>query len=130
MKRNLFIYSVILVGTMIMFQSFTGSNSINSTTEEIEIPSDVKLVLDNKCFGCHNIDAKSDKAKDKLLLDKLSDLSKAKLVAALGEIHEVMVEDEMPPEKFLEKKPEAKLTEEENKLIKDWAEKAADDLMK
>jgi hypothetical protein len=75
------------------------------------------------------MEAKSDKAKDKLLLDKLGDLSKAKLIAKLGDIGEVAGEGAMPPEKFLEQKPEKKLTEEEQKLLVDWAENTADELL-
>ena len=35
----------------------------------------------------------------------------------------------MPPEKFLEQKPEKKLTEDEQKLLVDWAEKTADEML-
>lgn len=127
MKTRHLSIPVILVVIAILFQSNTGI--VNVADEKLDIPEDVKVVLDNKCFGCHNVEGKSDKAKDKLLLDKMDELSKAKLVAALGEINEVLVENEMPPEKFLEEKPEAKLTDDEIKLLLDWSEKAADELM-
>ena len=128
MKKSTVIFSLLLLGMMILVQSYTLPEPSASPSEDIDIPENVKVILDNKCFGCHNVEAKSDKAKEKLLLDKLSDLSKVELIGALGEIHEVVVEGEMPPEKFLERKPEGALTDEEAKLLADWAEKAADAL--
>jgi uncharacterized membrane protein len=105
----------------------TSPNKIN---EDIEIPDNVKSVLDNKCFGCHNTDSKAQKAKDKMLLDKLGELSKAKMIATLGKISEVASEGKMPPEKFLEQRPEKKLTEEEQNLLVIWAEETSNALLK
>ena len=127
MKTRYLSIPVVLIVFAIFLQSNTRINEVAGN--DLTIPEDVKVVLDNKCFGCHNVEAKSDKAKDKLLLDKINELSKAKVVAALGDINEVMVESKMPPEKFLEKKPEAKLTDDERQLLLEWSEKAADEMM-
>jgi len=64
------------------------------------------------------------------LIDQLTELSKAKLVAALDDIVEVLEENEMPPEKFLTKYPDKALTENEAKRLKEWANEAAEGLMK
>lgn len=98
--------------------------------DDFSIPDDVSAILDKSCFGCHNVDAKSDKSKDKLMIDKLGKLSKAKLVGKLGEISEVVEKNEMPPEKFLAKYPDKALTEDEAKVLKDWADETAEALMK
>jgi len=127
MKTRYLSIPIVLIVFAIFLQSNTGINEVAGN--DLTIPEDVKVVLDNKCFGCHNVEAQSDKAKDKLLLDKINELSKAKLVAALSDINEVMVESKMPPEKFLEKKPEAKLTDDERQLLLEWSEKAADEMM-
>ena len=129
MKTRDLLFPIALIALAIIFQSSILFNVNNSITGDVNIPDDVKSVLDNKCYGCHNMEAKSDKAKKKLLLDKLGDLSKAELIAKLGDISEVLGEGAMPPEKFLEQKPEKKLTEDEQKLLVDWAEKAADELL-
>ncbi len=76
------------------------------------------------------MDATSDKAKKKLLIDQLHELSKIKLVAALGDIKETVENGDMPPQKFLDKYPDKALTAEEAEKLKDWAGKAADDLLK
>jgi len=130
MKTRNLLFPVLLILIAILFQSNIFLDVNSKINESIDIPENVKSVLDNKCFGCHNVDGKSDKAKKKLLLDKLDDLSKAKLIATLGGIGEVTSEGSMPPEKFLEQKPEAKLTEDEQKLLAEWAEQASDDLLK
>jgi uncharacterized membrane protein len=129
MKTRNLLFPLALIVIAVIFQSSILFNGNSSIAGDVNIPEDVKSVLDNKCYGCHNMEAKSDKAKDKLLLDKLGDLSKAKLIAKLGDIGEVAGEGAMPPEKFLEQKPEKKLTEEEQKLLVDWAENTADELL-
>lgn len=129
MKTRNLLFPIALIAIAIIFQSSILFNDNNSNAGDLNIPEDVKSVLDNKCFGCHNMEAKSDKAKDKLLLDKLGKLSKSKLIAKLGDIGEVASEGSMPPEKFLEQKPEKKLTEDEQKLLVDWAENTADEML-
>jgi len=130
MKTRNFLFPALLILLAIVIQSsilVTGNTS--KVAGDLNIPENIKSVLDTKCFGCHNVDAKSDKAKNKLLLDKLDELSKVKLIAKLGDIGEVVGEGNMPPEKFIEQKPEAKLSEEEHKLLVEWSEQAADKLM-
>ena len=129
MKTRNLLFPIALIAVAVIFQSSVLFNENNSVAGDLNIPENVKSVLDNKCFGCHNMESQSDKAKDKLLLDKLGDLSKTKLIAKLGDIAEVAGEGSMPPEKFLEQKPEKKLTEDEQKLLVDWAEKAADGML-
>jgi len=128
-KRNLLFPGILIIVTLVI-QSNIFMEAPYKIQDDIDIPENVKSVLDDKCFGCHNVDARSDKAKDKLLLDKLGDLSKAKLIATLGKIGEVASEGAMPPEKFLEQRPEKKLTEEEQNLLVIWSEGASNDLLK
>lgn len=115
----------------------TAFQNINSSTnyqpvagDEFSIPEDVNAILDKSCFGCHNVDTKNDKGKKKLMIDQLGDLSKAKLVGKLGEISDVVEANDMPPAKFLEKYPDKALTEDEIKILKGWADKTVEDLMK
>lgn len=105
-------------------------NSNYAPAEGFAIPDDVNQIFEKSCFGCHNVEASSDKAKKKLLIDELSGLSKTKLVGKLGDIGEAVAENEMPPAKFLEKYPDKALTADEAKRLKDWAEESVDGLMK
>ena len=95
----------------------------------VSYPADVKTVIDNKCYGCHNPKAKSDKAKQKLLWDSLPALTKMDQINKIDKIIEVLNKGEMPPEKYLQFKPEGKLTDDEATLLKSWAKKTSDKLL-
>jgi hypothetical protein len=106
------------------------SSTVSVPQEKFVIPEGINTILDNKCFGCHNTESTNDKAKDKLLIDKLPELSKAKLVAKLDGIAEIVGKNEMPPEKFLAKYPDKALSSDESKQLTDWAKTASEELMK
>jgi hypothetical protein len=106
------------------------SSAASVPQEKFTIPEGINSILDNKCFGCHNTESTNDKAKEKLLIDQLPELSKAKLVAKLDGIAETVGKNEMPPEKFLAKYPDKALSSDESKQLKDWAKTASEELMK
>ncbi len=115
---------------LFMFMSVTISASdANSNAKAVNMPDDVKAIIEKSCFGCHNTDSKNDKAKEKLDLKTIDSLDKTKMIHALKEIVEVVEEDEMPPAKFLEKFPDKKLTDAEKKTLMDWANNEAKALM-
>jgi len=124
---------VLIAGLFILLTAFVKAN-IQEPQEKskagFEIPEDVNTILQNKCFDCHNVGADGEKAKKKLLIDKLPTLSKAKLIGKLDAISEVTAEKEMPPEKFLAKYPEYTLTDDEAKLLSDWATTVSDEMLK
>ncbi len=116
----------ILLITLIFFSFSKGLNEEYITTsaiEPIEIPEDVKAVLDNKCTGCHSNDTKGGKSKMKMNFDKFTngDYSTGKTISKLGKITKQLNKGKMPPKKFLEKYPDKKLTEEESNLLLNWA---------
>lgn len=86
-----------------------------------ELPADVKAIVDQKCYGCHNADSKNEKGKAKLDWDALEAAKKSKAMATMGKISEVLTEGTMPPAKFLENKPEGKLTEAEVATLMNWS---------
>jgi mono/diheme cytochrome c family protein len=132
MKNNVIVL-LPLAALLVLLTAFQPDNGVPSQSavpsDEFSIPEDVSAIFDKSCFGCHNSESQSEKARKKLSIDKLGELSKAKLVGKLGEIEEVVEKNEMPPEKFITKYPDKKLTEEESIRLVEWAEKAADDLL-
>jgi ABC-type proline/glycine betaine transport system ATPase subunit len=96
----------------------------------VKMPDEVNAVIQNKCFGCHNTDSKNDKAKDKLDFKTFSELSKIKQISSYQKINDVLDENEMPPEKFLDRYPDKKLTEDEKKVLMKWAKAEAEKLVK
>ncbi|MGE5406460.1 MAG: hypothetical protein ACM3NR_02010 [Methanosarcina sp.] len=92
--------------------------------------SDVKKVVDAKCYGCHSIQGKSQKAKDKLMWDSLPGLPKRKMVSTLGNIVDELEKNDMPPEEFLKKFPDAALVGNQKEILTSWAGSKADNLLK
>ena len=133
-RFKIFAGFALLISAFIVFSSFTDNRASlqeNDPPEnQFEIPDDVNKIFENKCFDCHNVNAEGEKSKKKLLIDKLPELSKAKLISKLDAIAETMKEGEMPPEKFLTKYPEYTPTKEEAQLLIDWANSTADELLK
>ena len=120
----------------IAFVVFLVSSFLLSATEyrteekAVKMPDGVKVIIEKSCFGCHNTDSKNDKAKEKLDLKTLDQLTKNKMIASLKEISETIEENEMPPAKFLEKFPDKKLTDAEKKILMEWANSEAKTLIK
>ena len=123
MKKPIFALALLAIVTMAF--TFTSYRIADGP----EMPEDVKEIVDNKCYGCHSADGKSDKAKEALMWDDISTLSKVKMIGKLDDISEAVQKGEMPPEKFLEKFPDKKLTEEESKLLIDWADATANKIL-
>jgi uncharacterized membrane protein len=96
----------------------------------VTMPDDVKAIIEKSCFGCHNTDSKNEKSKEKLDFKTFDSLSTTKMIHALDKIEQALKENEMPPEKFLEKFPDKKLTDDEKKILMDWANNEAKSLMK
>jgi len=97
---------------------------------QARMTDEVKAIIENKCFGCHNTDSKNDKAKEDLDFKTFDDLSTMKKISAYKKIGEVVEEKEMPPKKFLDRYPDKDLTEAESKALMDWAKKEAESLVK
>lgn len=90
-------------------------------TVATEMPANVKAVVEKKCYGCHNAESKNEKGKAKLDWDAFEATKKSKQLATLGKINETLAKGEMPPAKFLENRPEGKLTEEELATLMNWS---------
>ena len=133
MKKNLIIFLPVAAFFLMLTAFQTASDKVaspNITGDEFTIPEDVSAIFDKSCFGCHNSESQAEKAIKKLVIDQMGELSKAKLVAKLGEIGDVVEKNEMPPEKFLQKYPDKALTSDEAKRLKEWTDSAANELLK
>jgi hypothetical protein len=70
MKKLLLAVSLIMMSGV--FFSFTISENPNQVVPEergLNMPADVKTIVDNSCYGCHHTDSKNDKGKKKLNFD-------------------------------------------------------------
>jgi cytochrome c551/c552 len=128
MKKNIFIIliSIIAITSVIGY----GMNSIGNIGHEkykgnikVDIPENIQTIIDKSCIVCHHSDAKNPASKLSISFDKLKagDYSVAKVVGKLNNVVKTVDEGSMPPAKFIENNPQKKLSDNEKKLLKDWA---------
>lgn len=126
MKKLSFLF--VLIAATIAGQA-TGTDTDDSKIT-YPMPHKVKAVFENKCFGCHNDEGRSDKAKKGLNFNTFDGLTSIDKIATLSDMKKQLSEGKMPPEKFLEKHPEAGLSADESKLLVEWVKKEAKSLLK
>ena len=116
----------ILLGGMglLLFLSFN-----EGRTSEDVIPEEISAILESSCYDCHSTGAKSEDALKAVQFDVWDDYRVTKKIGTLGKIAEVVEEGKMPPKKYLEHKPDKKLTEDQKKLLLDWTKKESESLM-
>ena len=95
----------------------------------VEMPDDVKEILNTSCIDCHSNAASSKKGKIALNFDKFDGYKDSKKINKLDAICEVIAKDKMPPEKYLKKAPEIALSEKQEELLCSWADKEANKLL-
>jgi hypothetical protein len=115
---------VIAGGMFILLQSNRPDPELIS-----QIPEEVSTVLENRCYGCHTTGAKSEDALKAVNFEEWENYRQSKKVAVLGDIANVVEKGKMPPEKYLEKNPDKKLSDAQKKLISDWTKEASDKLL-
>lgn len=98
-------------------------------SESVTYTSEVMSIISNKCYGCHSPNSRNDKAKEKLIWKDVQSMDPVDAVGILEEMHDVLEEGSMPPEKMLEKYPNMKLTDDEVATLKAWVEAAQSKLM-
>lgn len=123
MKKLFLIPALALIAFFFLQATVKDNDSVNVETAlfDEQIPAHVKTVIDQKCYGCHNPESKNTKGKEKLDWDAFEELRKAKQLATMAKINETLINGDMPPAKFLENRPEGKLSEDELKTLLDWS---------
>lgn len=127
MKKLLLLFSIATFSGLI----FMNFNSVepkisNPENNKYEVPENVQAIIDKSCYACHNTDSKNEKGKKKLNWDFMKDgYKKYKVIAKLSEIEEILQKNEMPPEKFLAKYPDKKLSDKDRETMIEWARTTA-----
>lgn len=123
MKKLFFLPALAIIG-LLFFQGISKTASESEPfSHEIapDMPPHIKAIVEQKCYGCHNAESKNEKGKKKLDWDDFEASKKAKQMATKGKIVEALENGDMPPAKFLENKPEGKLTETELATLIEWS---------
>lgn len=108
----------------LFFQSF-----LSGSHKKKEIPEEVGTILKTSCYNCHSTGSRAEKALEKINFDLWDDYKLLKKIELLGDIGKVVEEEKMPPEKFLERNPDAKLSEAQANLLIDWTKRESEILM-
>ena len=123
MKKQ--IVSIVMAGILFLFlQSFISEHS-----EEQAFPDDIGMILTSACYDCHSTGAKSEKALKAVNFSDWEEYRLTKKIGLLGDICKMVEEGKMPPEKYLEHKPDRKMSEAQTKLLCEWTKKETDKLM-
>ena len=121
MKKKNYLTGLILI--FFLASVLISATKIQSGQQEKELfPKEVNAIIQQKCFGCHNTESRNEKAKEDLVFDTLDSLSTVKKIGAFRHIEEVINKNEMPPERFLERFPDNKLTDDDKKALLSWTQ--------
>ena len=127
MQKTIKFYLILMTGLLVM-SSFAVTDS--PAGMKLKMPKKIDAIVQSKCYGCHNSNAKFDKPKQKLNFDELSTLSPDKQLEKMKDFASVVEEGSMPPSRFLENNPDKNLTDDEVAKLKKWTSKAVKKLSK
>lgn len=118
----------LLLFTVALTSAFVAKPSVEkgrgiSQDAKIELPDNIKEIVEAKCMNCHKPDARNEKAREKLQWIKVPEMNKEQQEDFIAEMFEVIEEGEMPPARMVERNPKMKLNDEENKAFIAWLEK-------
>jgi hypothetical protein len=131
MKKSILIIILPVLALFMFIAAQQPAQAPKPVAEDIELgwPEDVMAILERSCFDCHTNELGSLKAKSKLNFSKWNEYKLTKKIGKLDDIIKEVDEKKMPPKKYLNDYPDRGLSDEEVKLIKDWANEEADKLM-
>jgi hypothetical protein len=98
-------------------------------TADDGIPEEIGAILTSSCYDCHSTGSRSEDALKAVQFDLWDDYRVTKKIGILGKMGEVIEEEKMPPKKYLDNKPDRKLTEAQKKQVLDWTKKESERLM-
>jgi len=123
--KNLFLVFAVSAITLSILSFTEGKDKTipqkSNNDTSFEIPDNVQTIIDNSCYGCHNIESSSTKGKMKLKFDKMPEMKTGKLVGKLSKISKSITKGKMPPEKAVKKHPEMALSKEDAATLTTWA---------
>lgn len=121
-KLSILLAALFFGGLLLNFTFIQSEANIIYGDDALNMSEDVKGVIDNSCYGCHNTETKNEKGLKKLNFDSFgSEYSNIKSAGKLKEIANVVNDNDMPPAKYLDHYPEKALSEKQKSLISEWA---------
>lgn len=132
------IIGVLVVVVLMQFWPVDRSNPKSDAALEIEVPAEIKAILENSCFDCHSnkttwpwysyvapvswlVAHDVEEAREHMNFSEWGTYDKKKQGRAREEIWDEVFEDNMPLPKYLKLHSDAALSEAQKQVIKAWA---------
>ena len=129
MKKPIYFFVTLsLFALFLSSYNFLDRNTIRVPNQSFTIPENIDAIFTKSCYGCHSVESTTYKAKMKLKLDQLGTMKLSKLVSKLNKIAKEVEKGDMPTKKFAANYPDKMPTDEENKILIDWARNSAKQL--
>ncbi len=119
MKRLSLFAVPVLVFILTAFHNIQDSTT-NRNKDAQELPENIHAIFKRSCFDCHAKGSKNFYAKGKLNFDHLNELTDVKKISVLNNILQKIETNEMPPEKYIKRNPDKKITKKEEEAINQW----------
>ncbi|TGK84753.1 heme-binding protein [Leptospira bourretii] len=140
MKRIFFI----LVGVLLVLQFFPIDRSNPPVKAEIQTSAETKEILKRSCYDCHSnetvwptysyifpasllISHHVEEGREELNFSEFGLLTQKKQNKKIYEIWEQVEEGEMPPKDYLLLHPNARLSDKDKEILKQWSDRFSGD---
>jgi hypothetical protein len=144
MKKILKITFIVIVGLLLLSQLYrperftTAEITSDHITKKLVVPANVESIMKRSCYDCHSNHTKwpwysniapaswllvydIESAKKEMNFSEWGKMSESKREIKLESICEEIEEGEMPLPRYLILHPDAKLSEDDKKVLCDWA---------
>ncbi len=114
--------AAIILIVVIAFSFKVSSNEMNKNiiTKTNTFPDSVKTILEKSCYDCHSNNSNNGFAKGALNFEKWDTYKEKDQEKYKNKICTKITNDKMPPSGYINKNPQAKLSEIMKKTICDW----------
>jgi uncharacterized membrane protein len=119
-------WTSLLIPAILIFSLLASAYSVTGDAappKKSFYPNKVNTVIQEKCFGCHNPEAKGEKPKKLLNFVEFPTLEKAVKAEKAQNLLAILEKGTMPPKFITDRNPEKKLTDKETAILKKWAKK-------
>lgn len=134
----------ILVGVLLVLQFFPIDRSNPAVKAEIQTSAETKEILKRSCYDCHSnetvwppysyifpasllISHHVEEGRDELNFSEFGLLTQKKQNKKIYEIWEQVEEGEMPPKDYLLLHPNARLSDKDKEILKQWSDRFGGD---
>jgi len=124
--------TILIILTSVLLYSFQFKLIQTSDSKDIiptpGFPEEIMKIVTNSCYDCHTSNSQNKMASIAMDFLKWNEYKTSKKVNLLNKIYEEVSGRNMPPSKYLDKFPDKVLTEDQIKLLSEWAKEESQKL--